>query len=179
MNTYNFRTYVFTVFILLTIYCYGAGMMEYFALYEPWKLIDDEDFADFHRYQGKRVFNIFVIPSVVMTFFNILSLLLLPAYVKRKWLAWSLIAYSVHWIFSFTMQIPIQLELEKRKDMHLLSELLDTNWYRFAADTLQFLIVCALLLKLFKTLGHRSHVSHEPDPLSKFQNFGSEKRQLL
>ena len=178
MDTNYFRTYVFLIFILLTIYCYGAGMMDYFAVYEPWKLIDDEGFAAFHQYQGKRVINIFVIPSAVMTLFNILSLLLPPAYVKRKWLAWSLIAYSFDWIFSFTMQIPIQLELEKRKDMHLLAELLDTNWYRFAADTVQFLIVCALLLKLFNTLGHRVHVSHEPASRIKFQKSVSKKSQL-
>jgi len=178
MNTNNFRTYVFLTFILLTIYCYGAGMMDYFAVYEPWKLIDDEDFAAFHQFQGKRIMNIFVFPSGVMTLVNILTLLLPPVYVKRKWLAWSLIAYSFDWIFSFTMQIPIQLELEKRKDMHLLAELLDTNWYRFAADTVQFLIVCALLLKLFKTLEHRMHASHEPATPTKFQKPVSEKRQL-
>ena len=146
------RTALFWIFVILTIYCYGAGMMDYFAIYEPWKLIDAEDFAAFHQYQGVRVINIFVIPSAVMTLFNIATVILPPAYVQRKWLVYSLIAYAFDWIFSFTMQIPIQLELETRKDMHLIEELLRTNWYRYAADTLQFLIVCVILWKLLRRM---------------------------
>ncbi len=65
---------------------------------------------------------------------------------------YSLAAYAFDWIFSFSMQIPIQLELEKRKDMHLIEELLRTNWYRYAADTLQFLIVCFILWRLFRQM---------------------------
>jgi hypothetical protein len=87
-----------------------------------------------------------------MTLFNIASVILPPAYVQRKWLVYSLIAYSFDWIFSFTMQIPIQLELETRKDMHLIEELLRTNWYRYAADTLQFLIVCVIIWKLLRKM---------------------------
>jgi hypothetical protein len=153
-------------------------MMDYFAIYEPWLLIDDEDFAGFHHYQGQRVMYIFVIPSAVMTIFNLLSLCLPPGYIKRKWLAWSLIAYSFDWIFSFTMQIPIQLELEQRKDMHLLAELLDTNWFRFAADTVQFLIVCALMLKLFKTMAHRVHAVVERAELPVYERLAKEERQV-
>ncbi len=89
---HNFiRTALFWIFIILTVYCYGAGMMDYFAIYEPWTLIDAEDFAAFHQYQGIRVINIFVIPSAVMTLFNIASVILPPVYVKRKWL-------SIRWL---------------------------------------------------------------------------------
>jgi hypothetical protein len=139
----------------MTFYCYGAGMMDYFALYEPWKLIRAEDFPGFHQFQGSRAVNIFVIPSAVMTLLNILAVIFPPPYANRKWLWISLIAYTFDWIFSFTMQIPIQLELSKAKSMHLIDELLRTNWWRFAADTLQFLAVCALLLELLKELQAR------------------------
>jgi hypothetical protein len=152
MKNQNARTLIFLLFLLLTIYCYGAGMMDYFAIYEPWKLIDAEDFAAFHQYQGVRVLSIFVLPSAIMTIFNILTVIFPPGYVLRRWLVYSLVAYSFDWIFSFTMQIPIQLELETRKDMLLLEELLSTNWYRFAADTLQFMIVCFILFQLLKKL---------------------------
>lgn len=151
----GFRNFLFFMFILLTIYCYGAGMMDYFAIYEPWKLIPDDIFANFHQYQGKRVINIFVIPSAVMTLFNILTVIFPPAYVQKKWLWFSLIAYAFDWIFSFTMQIPIQLELETRKDLSLITELLYTNWFRYAADTIQFLIVCIIIWQLLQRLSHR------------------------
>jgi hypothetical protein len=149
-NSNTFRTAILFAFLLLTIYCYGAGMMDYFGIYEPWKLIDETTFAAFHQYQGARVINIFVIPSAIMTVFNILAVVFPVAFVNRKWLWLSLLAYTFDWIFSFTMQIPIQLELEKRKDMELINELLYTNWFRFAADTLQFLFVCVLVWQLLK-----------------------------
>ena len=140
MRSKTFRTGILFLFILSAIYCFGAGMMDYFAIYEPWKLIDENVFAGFHQYQGKRVVSIFVIPSAVMTLLNILAILFPVDYVSRKWLWLSLVAYSFDWIFSFTMQIPIQLQLEKVKDMQLIEDLLRTNWYRFGQ------IVCNLQL---------------------------------
>lgn len=146
------RTILFFHFGILSIYCYGAGMMDYFAIYFPWKLIDSDDFPAFHQYQGQFGVSIFVIPSAIMTLFNIASLIFPPSFIARKWLLYSLIAYSFDWIFSFTMQIPIQLELQKRKDDALINELIRTNWWRFAADTLQFVIVCIVLWNLLKKL---------------------------
>src|SRR5688572_9780433 len=102
------RTVLLFLFILFTFYCYGAGMMDYFSIYRPWKLIDEDDFAAFHQYQGQFVINIFVIPSAVMTLLNIAVLIFPPAYANRRLILFSLIAYAFDWIFSFTMQIPIQ-----------------------------------------------------------------------
>jgi hypothetical protein len=155
------RTALLFFFILFTFFCYGAGMMDYFAIYEPWKLIDEEIFATFHQYQGKRVISIFVIPSAVMTLLNIAVLIFPPAYADRKLILFSLIAYAFDWIFSFTMQIPFQLKLEEAKSMELLDELLRTNWWRFAADTVQFVIVCVLVWKLLRELqGAVGQMSH-------------------
>lgn len=144
------RTIILFIFIVLSIYCFGACMMDYFGIYEPWKLIDEEDFAAFHQYQGKRVIRIFVIPSAVMTLFNLAAALFPVNYVQKKWLWLSFISISLDWIFSFTMQIPIQLVLETRKDMELIRELLYTNWFRFAADVLQVVFVCIIIWQLLQ-----------------------------
>ncbi|RYG44482.1 MAG: hypothetical protein EOO01_19425 [Chitinophagaceae bacterium] len=139
------RGILFFLFIISALYCYGAGMMDYFAVYEPWKLIDAKDFAAYHQFQGKRIIWIFVIPSAIMTIFNLASAIWPPRYLRRKWLWLALLAYMFDWIFSFTMQIPIQFELERRKDLSLLSELLRTNWWRFAADTVHCCIVLFMI----------------------------------
>lgn len=144
------RTIIFFLFIVSAIYCYGAGMVDYFGVYEPWKLINENDFAAFHQFQGSRIIALFVIPSAVMTLFNLSAAIWPPAYVDRKWLWIALAAYAFDWIFSFTMQIPIQLELEKRKDLSLIDELLSTNWWRFAADTIHICIVLFILWKLLE-----------------------------
>ncbi|WP_346318005.1 hypothetical protein [Chitinophaga sp. YIM B06452] len=152
MKQQTVRTAILFLFIGMVFYCYGAGMMDYFAIYKPWKLIPEADFAGFHQYQGQFVINIFVIPSAVMTLLNILVFLFPPRYLGRKLPGLALAAYAFDWIFSFTMQIPIQLELEKGKSMELLDELLRTNWWRFTADTIQFVIVCMLLWQLLRKL---------------------------
>lgn len=149
MRHATWRTVIFFLFILMTVYCYGAGMMDYFAIYEPWKLIDADDFPAFHQYQGDRIIPLFVIPSGIMTILNLLAALFPVAYVSRKLIWFSLLAYAFDWIFSFSMQIPIQLTLQQVKDIDLINDLLRTNWYRFAADTLQFLIVCYIVWTIF------------------------------
>jgi hypothetical protein len=148
----RYRTLILFLFIVLTFYCYGAGMMDYFAIYEPWKLIGKDIFASFHQFQGQRVVNIFVIPSAVMTLLNILAVIFPLNKEHRIWLWLSLVAYVFDWIFSFTMQIPIQLQLQKVKNMQLIDELLSTNWWRFGADTLQLLFVGILVWKLLRSI---------------------------
>jgi hypothetical protein len=146
------RTIILFLFILTTFYCYGARVMDYFAIYEPWTLVDAKDFAAFHTFQGNRIICLFVIPAAVMTLLNIAALLLPSPHVSRKWIGVSLLVYAFDWIFSFTTQIPIQLKLNHAKDMELLHELLRTNWWRFTADSMHFLIVCIVLAKLLQRL---------------------------
>lgn len=146
------RTILLFLFILFVFYCYGAGMMDYFGVYESWKLVGENEFAALHGFQGNRIVNIFVLPSAVMTLLNILVVIFPPPYINKKLLWWALIAYTFDWIFSFTMQIPIQIELGQGKNMSLIDELLRTNWLRFAADTIQFVIVCMIFWRLLVRL---------------------------
>ena len=150
MKTIFSRTALFAVFLVMVFYCYGAGMIDYFGVYETWKLIDVKDFTAVHHFQGGRIVSLFVIPSAVMTLLNILVLIFPPRYVNRRIILFALIAYLFDRIFSFIMQIPVQLKLSSQKNMELIDELLRTNWWRFAADTLQFVIVCGLLYGLLK-----------------------------
>lgn len=150
MKQQTVRTAILFLFILMVFYCYGTRMMDYFAIYHPWKLIAEKDFASFHQYQSVFIINIFVIPAAVMTLLNILVLLFPPPYLGRKLPGIALAVYAFDWIFSFTIQIPIQFRLHNGKSMELLNELLRTNWWRFAADTGQFVIVCILLWQLLR-----------------------------
>lgn len=146
------RTIILFIYITLSIYCFGACMMDYFGIYEPWKLIDAKDFPAFHTYQGARVIGIFVIPLAITTLFGLSACLFPVSYVKRKWLWLSMLGLALVWILSFAIQIPIQLILNTRKDMQLLDELLYTNWFRFAADVFQVMFVLIILWKSLKQL---------------------------
>lgn len=144
------RTIILFIYIVLSIYCFGACMLDYFGIYEAWKLVDEKGFDVFHTFQGNRIIAIFVIPLAVATIFGLVACLFPVKHVERKWLWLSLISVMIVWILSFTIQIPIQFILNTKKDMHLLDELLYTNWYRFTADLLQVIFVLVALWQLIK-----------------------------
>jgi hypothetical protein len=172
-GNFSLRLFFLLSFIIMTFYCYGAGMVDYFGVYETWKLVPEEVFPAVHGFQGARIVNIFVIPSAVMTLLNAIVLIFPLPHVSKKLVWLSLLAYSFDWIFSFSMQIPIQLKLGNAKSMELIDELLATNWWRFAADTCQFIVVCILLWQLIKRSQQpvaRTSFTREEAELSEFLN---------
>lgn len=152
MKQQNVRTAILFLFILLVFYCFGTRMMDYFTIYYSWNLISEADFARLHQYQSVFIISIFVIPAAVMTVLNILVVLFPPRYMSRKLPGLALGVYAFDWIFSFSIQIPIQFKLHNGKDMGLLNELMRTNWWRFTADAIQFVIVCILFWQLLRKL---------------------------
>jgi protein-S-isoprenylcysteine O-methyltransferase Ste14 len=150
------RTTLLFIYSILSIYCFGACMMDYFAIYEAWKLIDAKDFPVFHTFQGNRIIAIFVIPLGITTLFGLAACLFPVKYIKRQWLWYSMLGLTVVWILSFAIQIPIQLELNLHKDIHLLNRLLYTNWFRYLADVIQVIFVLIILWQMLQSQGKHS-----------------------
>lgn len=150
MKTNSIRKIILFLYIILSIYGFGACMLDYFGIYEAWKLVGEEEFAAFHTFQGNRIIAIFVIPLAVATLLGLAACLFPVNNINKKWLWLSLLSMTLVWVLSFTIQIPIQLILNTTKDMQLLDELLYTNWFRFAADALQVIFVLPLLWQFFK-----------------------------
>ncbi|MBC7937759.1 MAG: hypothetical protein H7Y86_20615 [Rhizobacter sp.] len=144
------RVVILFIYLILSIYGFGACMLDYFGIYEPWKLVGETEFAAFHTFQGNRIIGIFVIPLAIATIFGLAACLFPVKYVKKKWLWLSMLSMTMVWILSFTIQIPIQFILNTRKDMQLINELLYTNWFRFAADAFQVVFVLVILWQLFQ-----------------------------
>lgn len=150
MKTNNIRITVLFLYIVLSIYGFGAAMLDYFGIYEAWKLVGADEFPAFHVFQGSRIIAIFVIPLAVATILGLAACLFPVKNVNKKWLWLSLLSMIVVWVLSFSIQIPMQLALDTKKDMQLLDELLYTNWFRFAADAFQVIFVLIVLWQLLK-----------------------------
>jgi hypothetical protein len=142
------RSFFLFSYLVLSLYCFGACMLDYFGIYEAWKLVGEDEFATFHTFQGHRIIDIFVIPCAVMTLMGLAAALFPVKQVNRLWLWLSLVGVAFIWILSFTIQIPIQLVLNTRKDMQLLDELLYTNWFRYFATVFQLVFILAILWRL-------------------------------
>jgi hypothetical protein len=142
------RSIILFSYIVLSLYCFGASMLDYFGIYEAWKLVGEEEFATFHTFQGNRIIAIFVIPCAAMTLVGLAAAIFPVKNINRLWLWLSLVGIAFVWILSFSIQIPIQLILNTRKDMQLLDELLYTNWFRYLASVFQLVFILAILWKL-------------------------------
>ena len=160
MKTNNIRRTVLFLYIVLSIYGFGAAMLDYFGIYEAWKLVGANEFPAFHVFQGSRIIAIFVIPLAVATLLGLAACLFPVNNINKKWLWPSMLSMMLVWVLSFTIQIPMQFALDTKKDMQLIDELLYTNWFRFAADAFQLIFVLIILWQLLKQKPQQVTASH-------------------
>jgi hypothetical protein len=118
------------VFFGFVFYVFGASMMDSFAMYHTWRFVGEKEFSEMHIESGSRIIPFFVIPTLVMTVFLVLQFWHRPKAVSRKLVWAALICTIIPWLSSALIQIPMQIELDKGKDMELLKELIVSDWIR-------------------------------------------------
>ena len=137
-------------FYVLSFYCFGAGFMDSFVIYDGWRFVGSEEFAIFHIAMGERIIGFFVIPMIVLFVMNILHYWFRPTAIPASWVTMALIAQLAGWISSVFIQIPIQLQLDKGKDEALLEKLIVSDWIRVIAWALYTVIIIAMLYRINK-----------------------------
>lgn len=137
------------LFFMLSFYCFGAGMLDSFALYHSWLFVGEDEFAAVHQAAGQRIVLIFVLPTFVLTIITILLFWYRPSIIP-KYLIWMALGCQlVSWLSSAFIQIPIQLELDKGKDEALLNRLISTDWIRIIAWGIYIVIIVQIIFRLY------------------------------
>lgn len=136
------------VFYLLSFYCFGAGIMDSFIIYDGWRYVGDSEFAAMHTANGQRIVLLFVLPMAVLLVFNILQYWYRPAAIPASWVTMALIAQLAGWLSSIFIQIPIQIQLDKGKDEALLEKLIFSDWIRVFAWAIYIVILIAMLYRI-------------------------------
>ena len=160
MNTKNkISTIVFSVYILLSFYVFGGGIVNSLVAYRTWRAVGANEFPEFHQIDSALIIPLFVIffflsfiPQILMFWFR-------PMIISR-WLVWSALFFNLITLVStITIQIPIQVELDKRLSLELIEKLISTDViYRRIPMFLLAIINFIMLYKVVK------HSNNKPNP---------------
>jgi len=126
-NRNKFSSIVFSIYILISFYVFGGGIVNSLVAYKTWRWVGADEFPKFHQVDSK-----FIIPLFVLFFFlsfipQILLFWFRPAVVP-KWMVWSAFLLNlVVLISTITIQMPIQTQLDKSFSLELIDKLISTD----------------------------------------------------
>lgn len=120
-------TIIFSIYILISFYVFGAGVVNSLVSYRTWRWVGPEEFPKFHQVDSALIVPLFVIfffasfiPQALLFWFR-------PAVISRR-LVWIALAFNLIVLIStVTVQIPIQRELDKAFSSDLLERLISTD----------------------------------------------------
>ena len=158
-NKNKISTIVFSVYILLTFYVFGGGIVNSMVAYRTWRAVGANEFPEFHHIDSA-----FIIPLFVVFFFlsfipQILLFWFRPMVIP-KWLVWLALLFNfITLVSTITIQIPIQAELDNKFSLELIDRLISTDFiYRRIPMFLQAIINFIMLFKVVK------HSGNQPNP---------------
>jgi len=145
-------TIVFSVYILLAFYVFGGGIVNAMVAYRTWRAVGANEFPEFHRIDSSLIIPLFVIfyflsfiPQIFLFWFRPMSI--------SKGLIWlALIFNLITLISTITIQIPIQIELDKRFSLELIDRLISTDFMYRRIPML--LMACINFIMLYKVVKH-------------------------
>ena len=122
--------WLFLITFALAFYGMGASFVESFVNYPTWPLVGPNEFRAFHQTLGPRIVRVLVIPLMVLTVLTALLLWRRPAPIPRWAVLLSLAIQVMVWIATFSIHIPIQMELSANgQSLPLIDRLIVTNWW--------------------------------------------------
>ncbi|MEO7394381.1 MAG: hypothetical protein ABIU11_05515 [Chitinophagaceae bacterium] len=123
----KFSSIVFSVYILLSFYVFGGGIVNSLVSYRTWRWVGEEEFPKFHQVDSKLIIPLFVIFFFLSFFPQILLFWFRPAVIP-KWMVWLAFLFNlIALISTVTIQIPIQTQLDKRLSLELIEKLISTD----------------------------------------------------
>ncbi|MES2882725.1 MAG: hypothetical protein V4676_11290 [Bacteroidota bacterium] len=151
-------TFVFSAYILLSFYVLGGGIVNSLVAYPTWRWVGENEFPKFHQVDSTLIIPLFV----VFVFISFVVLILLfwfrPAVIPRHlvWLAFLLNLIAI--VSTVVIQIPIQMELNKRFSLELIEKLISTDMiYRKIPMILLAVVNFIMLYKVVKHSGNKTN----------------------
>ena len=110
MNNKNkISTIVFSVYILLTFYVFGGGIVNSLVAYRTWRAVGENEFPAFHQIDSKLIIPLFVI-FFFLSFIPQILLFWFRPMVISKWLVLSALIFNLITLVStIIIQISIQV----------------------------------------------------------------------
>ena len=152
MNNRNrFSSIVFSIYILLSFYVFGGGIVNSLVAYRTWRWVGAEEFPRFHHVDSVLIIPLFVIFFFISFIPQVLLFWFRPTVVP-KWMVWLALLFNlVALISTITIQIPIQTQLDKSFSLELIEKLISSDMiYRRIPMFLLAIINFAMLYRVVK-----------------------------
>ena len=128
----RFSIWLFLVTFALVFYNLGASFIESFVNYPTWRLIGANEFRAYHQAVGPLYIIYGVAPGVLTTVLTLLLLYFRPPAIPTWTIFLAVGLQLIMWVSSVSIQIPIQMQLDKEGlSLPLINRLIVTNlWLR-------------------------------------------------
>lgn len=126
-NRNRFASIVFSIYILLSFYVFGGGIVNSLVSYRTWRWVGADEFPKFHQVDSKLIIPLFVIFFFLSFVPQILLFWFRPAVIPKRMVWFAFLLNLVVLISTITIQIPIQTQLDKRFSLELIENLILTD----------------------------------------------------
>ncbi len=159
-NKNKISTIVFSVYILLVFYVFGGGIVNSLVAYRTWRAVGANEFPEFHHIDSSLIIPLFVI-FFFLSFIPQILLFWFRPMVIPKWLVWLALLFNfITLVSTITIQIPIQVELDKNFSLELIERLISTDFiYRRIPMLLLAIINFIMLYKVVKHSDNKPNLS--------------------
>jgi uncharacterized BrkB/YihY/UPF0761 family membrane protein len=140
---------VFSIYILLTFYVLGGGIVNSLVAYRTWRAVGPNEFPEFHQIDSALIIPLFVIFFLLCFIPQVLLFWFRPVVIP-KWAVWlALLLNLIALVSTITIQIPIQVELDKKFSLELIDRLIATDFmYRRIPMLLMAIVNFIMLYKV-------------------------------
>jgi hypothetical protein len=154
-NKNKISTVVFSVYILLAFYVFGGGIVNSMVAYRTWRAVGANEFPEFHHIDSSLIIPLFVV-FFFLSFIPQILLFWFRPMVIPKGLVWLALLFNfVTLVSTITIQIPIQVELDKKFSLELIERLILTDFlYRRIP---MFLLAAVNFIMLYEVVRHSTN----------------------
>ena len=158
-NKTRISTIVFSVYILLAFYVFGGGVVNSLVAYRTWRAVGPNEFPAFHHIDSTLIIPLFVI-FFFLSFIPQILLFWYRPMVIPKLLVWLALLFNfITLVSTITIQIPIQVELDKKLSLELLERLISTDFmYRRIPMLLLAIVNFIMLYKVVQHSGNNPNL---------------------
>jgi hypothetical protein len=126
-NKNKITTVVFSVYIMLSFYVFGGGIVNSLVAYRTWRAVGANEFPAFHQIDSQLIIPLFVIVFLFSFIPQILLFWYRPMPISRLLVLVALLFNLITLVSTITIQIPIQIELDKKFSSELIERLISTD----------------------------------------------------
>ncbi|MES2649274.1 MAG: hypothetical protein V4717_20515 [Bacteroidota bacterium] len=159
-NKHKISSIVFSVYILLAFYVFGGGVVNSMVAYRTWRAVGANEFPEVHQIDSALIIPLFVVFFFLSFIPQILLFWFRPAVIPQ-WFVWLALLFNLITLIStITIQIPIQIQLDKKLSLELIERLISTDLIYRRIPML--LLAFVNFLMLYKVVKHSTNRSNLP-----------------